>query len=389
MVGTVKLGSVNFPKLLRHLGHRTNQVRDLVFARDPIYRKEVMTTKADSTSGRSGGTTSLSGPAVSFGYEESSSATQSAGTDAAYHVNSPELILPGLKAIQSPITSRSGRLERTGHRISGECTFYLPPLSHIRRMPEFGETALFAEIETYDKLIDMEQILFSAFDSQDITKFQASLGGEIDGRFVSYNGYNNRGYSVAGAWITDGENDDTSVYYDTATGGTRAPAFEMDRVQFQIKSGGTLDYVQFTGKVGGSTVDLKWDGNLALNSSEFVTIDLPLRKDNGEPFSVGDTTLVYKDGVAYTFTAATENGTIADLNKMVGVTAADPDGSENYFDRFQIFLTESVAQEVKHLRMYKAAEWRVESIKDYRDEYMEVKAVRVRGERISRRRAYG
>ena len=57
MATTVKLGSVNFPKLLRHLGHRTNQVRDIVFARDPIYRKEVMTTKANSTSGRGGGTT--------------------------------------------------------------------------------------------------------------------------------------------------------------------------------------------------------------------------------------------------------------------------------------------------------------------------------------------
>ena len=39
MASTVGLGTVNFPKLLRHLGHRTNQVRDLVFARDPIYSK--------------------------------------------------------------------------------------------------------------------------------------------------------------------------------------------------------------------------------------------------------------------------------------------------------------------------------------------------------------
>ena len=74
---TVKLGTVNFPKLMRHLGHRTNQVRDLVFARDPIYRKEVMTAKASSASGRGSGTTSLSGPTVNFGYEESSSAAQS------------------------------------------------------------------------------------------------------------------------------------------------------------------------------------------------------------------------------------------------------------------------------------------------------------------------
>jgi len=31
----------------------------------------------------------------------------------------------------------------------------------------------------------------------------------------------------------------------------------------------------------------------------------------------------------------------------------------------------------------------VDGIKDYRDELMEVKAVRVRGDRTSRRRAYG
>ena len=73
----VNQGAVNFPKLLRHFRHRTNQVRDLVFERDPIFRKEVMTTKADSSSGRGSGTTSLSGPAVSFGYEESSFAAQS------------------------------------------------------------------------------------------------------------------------------------------------------------------------------------------------------------------------------------------------------------------------------------------------------------------------
>ena len=74
---------------------------------------------------------------------------------------------------------------------------------------------------------------------------------------------------------------------------------------------------------------------------------------------------------------------------MVGVTAADPDGSENYFDTIYIRFTSSVAHEIRFLKIYKAAEWRVDSIKDYRDEYMEVGAVRVRGERVSRRRTYG
>ena len=122
MANTVKLGTVNFPKLLRHLGHRTSQVRDLVFARDPIYRKDVKTTGQSSSTEGSGST--LAGPAVSFGYETTSYAEQTEGTDTAYHINTPELLFPGLNGVQSPIVSRSGKLERTGHRISGSCTFY-------------------------------------------------------------------------------------------------------------------------------------------------------------------------------------------------------------------------------------------------------------------------
>ena len=62
MANTVNLGSLNFPKLMRHVGHRTNQVRDLVFMRDAIFNKETKTRK-----GASGG--DLTGPAVNFGYE--------------------------------------------------------------------------------------------------------------------------------------------------------------------------------------------------------------------------------------------------------------------------------------------------------------------------------
>ena len=334
MASTVKLGSVNFPKLLRHLGHRTNQVRDLVFARDAIFRKEVMTTKADSTSGRGSGTTSLSGPAVSFGYEESSSAAQSAGTNASYHTSSPELILPGLNAIQSPIMSRSGKLERTGHRISGECTFYLPSLTYIRALDNFSETTQFDEIETYDKLIDMERII------QNPSNVSAT------------------------------QQTTTISFADTS------PGYEVDRIQFKIKTSGTLDFITLAGNEGGSARSLKWDGTLALSSSAFTTIDVPVRD-----IAVGDTTTIYKDGTGTTFTAATNN-TILDVDKLYG-------SSTHELTRFVIELTASAAVEIKDVYLYKSAEWRVETIKDFRDEYMEVGAVRVRGDRTSRRRAYG
>ena len=334
MASTVKLGSVNFPKLLRHLGHRTNQVRDLVFARDAIFRKEVMTTKADSTSGRGSGTTSLSGPAVSFGYEESSSAAQSAGTNASYHTNSPELILPGLNAIQSPIMSRSGKLERTGHRISGECTFYLPSLTYIRALDNFSETTQFDEIETYDKLIDMERII------QNPSNVSAT------------------------------QQTTTISFADTS------PGYEVDRIQFKIKTSGTLDFITLAGNEGGSARSLKWDGTLALSSSAFTTIDVPVRD-----IAVGDTTTIYKDGTGTTFTAAT-NDTILDVDKLYGASTYD-------LTTLVVQLTGSASVELKDIYLYKEAEWRVEGIKDYRDELMEVKAVRVRGDRTSRRRAYG
>ena len=69
MVNTVKLGTVNMPKLLRNLNHRTRQVRDLIFKRDAIFSKDVGTKKdIDGSPGAGGGrTTDLAGPAVRFG----------------------------------------------------------------------------------------------------------------------------------------------------------------------------------------------------------------------------------------------------------------------------------------------------------------------------------
>ena len=328
MANNVKLGSVNFPKLMRHVGHRTNQVRDLVFMRDAIFRK--VTKTHDSQ----GSPQALSGPAVNFGYEDNSSAAQSAGTNTAYHVNSPELILPGLKAVQTPIISRSGELERTGHRITGSCTFYMPSLSYIRSLDNFSETTQFDELETYDKLLDVERII------QNPSNVSATQ--------------------------------QTTVF----TFADETAGYEIDRIQFKIKTSGTLDYMTLVGNENSSTTSLKWDGTLALSSSAFTIIDVPVRD-----IAVGDTTTIYKDGTGTTFTAATNN-TILDVDKLYG-------SSTHELTRFVIELTASAAVEIKDVYLYKSAEWRVETIKDFRDEYMEVGAVRVRGDRTSRRRAYG
>ena len=169
MANNVKLGSVNFPKLMRHVGHRTNQVRDLVFMRDPIFNKNTITQANSKLS---------NGPPVNFGYEKSTNTEVSSDANFdTYHVITPELILPGLKAVQTPIISRSGKLERTGHRISGSCKFYMPSLDYIKALDNFSETTQFDEIETYDKLLDMERILLNPSDisaTQSTTVFTAS-----------------------------------------------------------------------------------------------------------------------------------------------------------------------------------------------------------------------
>ena len=407
MVTTVRLGSVNFPKLLRHLGHRTNQVRNLVFARDAIFRKEVMTTKADSTSGRGSGTTSLSGPAVSFGYEESSFAAQSAGTNAAYHVNTPELIFGGLKAIQSPIISRSGKLERTGHRISGECTFYMPPLSYINNLPEFSETTQFDELETYDKLIDIERILFAGVVDPYINNppsptthrppvgAKNALAGTVETQTLSASGtqtisfgpYNREGYAAGlGSYFPAG--------------------YEIDRFQTKVKRGAAAGsstafvseiFLQATGGAfGGGNPEFVWaptSGNGAPlpTSEELITLDVPFN------VPVGSTTMIYVDGTGYEYTMShryDEPYRFDTVGEIIGINGALSNGA--YLNRVGVKFTNTdgstdttVTMSSIDTLLYKASEWRVESIKDFRDEYMEVKAVRVRGTRTSRRRAYG
>jgi hypothetical protein len=324
-MSSIKLGRVNMPKLLRQMRHRTSQVRDLVFIRDPIYRKSTKTTK-------SGGT--LAGPAVNFGYEENLSTARTEGSDAAYHADSPELILPGLKCLQSPVISRSGELERTGHRITGACTFYAPSLDYILALDNFSETTQFNELETYDKLIDIERIIYTATD-----------------------------YSA------------TSTSHTIKTFDDKSAGYQLDRLQFKIKSGTTLTKIALSGNEGGTTKSLTWSGSLALSSSEYITIDVPLRD-----IDAGETTSVYKDGVRTELTAGTDN-TILDIDKLYGAST---------YDLLSLVLTTSSGLvELKDIYFYKEAEWRIQSIKDYRDEYMEIGAVRVRGDRGSRRRAYG
>jgi len=339
MAHNVKLGRVNMPKLLRQMRHRTSQVRDLVFVRDAIFAKSTKTTK-------SGGT--LAGPPVNFGYETNINTDNlsTSVTDKAWHKETQELVLPGLKCLQSPIVSRAGNHDREGHHITGACTFYTPSLAYILALDNFSETQQFNELETSDKLIDIERVIYKI---NDFTSPSAATAHTI------------------------------RTFPDTTAG------YQIDRLQFKIKSSTTLTKIALTGNEGGTTKSLTWSGSLALSrhadhtdnahSHEWLTIDIPLRD-----IEATDKTSVYKDGVRTELTAGTDN-TILDIDKLYGASTYDLSSL--------VLTTSSGIVELKDIYLYKEAEWIIDSIKDYRDEYMEIGANRIRGDRGSRRRTYG
>jgi hypothetical protein len=341
MASAVNTGSINMPKMLRHLSHRTNQVRDLVFIREPIYRKDIKTT--GQTSATKGTSTALAGPAVNFGYETNSFATQSASADTAYHINSPRMSFPGLKALQSPITSRSGQHERSGHRITGECKFYLPSLSTIKNMENFGEATLFNEFETNDRFIDVERIIHNPDD------------------------------------ISATAQSHTITFADKTAG------FEVDRIQFKITPATSATFSSVTLRVNdaGTAKMIRYEGDVAtLAAGRTYIFDYPFRKVvNNVPYSQ------WIDGVEYSvdsdvYLDGTTTVTTIETDKLYG-------DSNNELTSLNFYFGASEEVVISDIYLYKEAEWRVDSVKDYRDEYMEVRAVRVRGDRTSRRRAYG
>ena len=334
MVSTVNTGTINMPKILRHMSHRTSNVREVVFQRDAIFNKSTRTTKDNNKDGTR--TDALSGPAVNFGYETSTNTTiDGSAVDTVYHLTTPPLTIGGLKVLQTPVISRSGKLERTGARISGECSFYTPSLATIRQLDNFSETTQFDEFEAYDKFIDIERAVYTPSD-------------------------------------ISSTNDQTITI---SSGSTYNPGYTVDRIRFKIKTADNLTSITLNGKEGGADKSLVWTVTDSFTPSDWVIIDLPLRDID----AATDTEEVWVNGSNYTLTPSTRT---LEVDRLYG-------DSNNYLSSLVIAMLGSNSVELKDINIYKSAEWSLESIKDYRDEYMLIKAVRTRGERTSRRRAHG
>jgi len=348
MVSTVNTGSINMPKLLRHMSYRTSNVREVVFQRDAIFNKSTRTTKDINKDGTR--TDALSGPAVNFGYETSTNTTiNGSAADTVYRLTTPELMIGGLKVLQTPVISRSGTLERTGARISGECKFYTPSLATIRQLDNFSETTQFDEFEAYDKFIDIEREVYNPNDisSTNDQTINISSTSKILEKITLEEG---------------------------ASGSTYNPGYEVDRIRFKVKTADNITSITLNGKEGDADKTLVWTATDTCTPTDWLLIDLPIRD-----ITASDTKEVYQNGTGLTFTAS---AVTLDVDKLYG-------DNENYLSSLVIATSSSSAIELKDINIYKSAIWSLESIKDYRDEYMSIKAVRTRGNRTSRRRAFG
>ena len=343
MVSTVGLGSLNMPKLLRQMSNRTNNVREVLFQRDAIYDKDTRTQKSDDA-------TDLKGPPVNFGYEKSTNTSMSGSADnTVYHKSTQEVTIGGLKVLQTPVISRSGILERTGHRISGECEFYTPSLTTIRQLDNFSETTQFDEFESYDKFIDIERAVYKPNDitSTNDQTINISSTSKVLEKITLEEG---------------------------VSGSTYNPGYEVDRIQFKVKTADNITSITLNGKEGGADKTLVWTATDTCTPTDWLLIDLPIRD-----ITASDTKEVYQNGTGLTFTAS---AVTLDVDKLYG--------DNNYYLSSLIIATSSSNSiELKDINIYKSAEWSLETIKDYRDEYMVIKALRVRGDRTSRRRAHG
>ena len=297
------MGTVNMPKLLRHLRNRTNQVRELTFVRDAIHQKSTKATGA--TSDTLGTGTALSGPLVSFGYEEDDFSDRTESGDNAYHHDSPGITAGGMIALQTPIISRATRHERTGQRITGECKFYMPTLSQIKGEPTIRtvsdrtaklqstlateETTLITgifnpfaglhalvELETFDKLLDKERIVGGMTRNQELSSdANTYLNNTIDDEVVPLDTTRTT-HEMVIATANDEQGyeiDRCSFGFRELTGSQNATLDDGSSITIRNSSNKSISYFEFVASMNGGTdnATLRWTpegGSVSTNSGD-------------------------------------------------------------------------------------------------------------------------
>ena len=315
----VKTGSINMAKAIRRIGHRSGQARKMTFVRDAITGKD------------------------NYGGEITEIATGNEG-----------LTIPNIDAFITPIITKTDTFNKAGHLVTGSATLYVPSLSTIKNNilgisasgAHNARLSSFNEMESKDKLYDMEKIVYSADSGTD-----ASL---------------------------------TETYTIT----TNTAGFEVDRLQFKViddggnnriktvaikDNTGTATRLTWTFEGADDAVDVD---NRNFDDNKYHIIDLPI--SNVDAGDKAYCVYVPSSGASGIRTAT------ATIDNSFNV--ANMDGENSYLTTI-IITSKDTGMTTKDLRLYKAGEWNIKNIKEYRDEYMELGCDKIRGERGSRRRA--
>jgi hypothetical protein len=257
-------------------------------------------------------------------------------------VGNEGLTIPNIDAFIAPIVTQSDNFTRAGHTVVGSATIYIPALSTIKNNilgisasgAHNARLSSFNELESKDILYDMEKIIYSA---------------------------------------------DSPTSGNTYTLPSNTSGFEMDRLQFKVTATGSpnrITTVVITDSAG-KTLTWTFDSSTNFDNVKYHIVDLPL------------TDVSASDKAYYIYVPSSGASGIRTATATIGSSFDIKDIDGETITLSSVVITSNVAaMTTKDLRLYKAGEWRINAIKEYRDEYMELSCAKIRGERGSRRRAY-
>ena len=258
------------------------------------------------------------------------------------------LTIPNIDAFLSPIITSSDAFTRAGHTVIGSANLYIPSLSTIKNnvlgISDSGthsaRLSSFNELESKDILYDMEKVIYSA---------------------------------------------DSPTSGNTYTLPSNTSCFEGDRLQFKVTDDGGTNRVTTVvlNASGGRTLTWTFDSNTNFDNAKYHIIDLPL-----SGVSASDKAYyiyVPSSGASGIRTATATIGSSFDIKDIDGESSGGP---SNITLTNVVITSNGTGMTTKDLRIYKAGEWRINAVKEYRDEYMKLSCAKIRGERGSRRRAY-
>jgi hypothetical protein len=261
------------------------------------------------------------------------------------------LTIPNIDAFVAPIITSSDNFTRAGHTVVGSATIYIPALSTIKKnvlgINSAGDTtarlASFNELESKDILYDMEKIIYT---SSTVVKTTVTV-----------------------------TNDRHTYSFPSNTAG-----FEMDRLQVKVTDDDTTNRIIsiVVNASGGKSLTWAFDSDINFDNAKYHIINLPLTN-----VSTGDKAYciyVPSSGATGIRTVTATVGSSFDIKDINGETGTSLTSV--------VIISSATGMTTKDLHLYKAGEWRIENIKEYRDEYMELGCTKIRGERGSRRRAY-